>query len=71
MLRTIAAATFLLVALAAAPPLQAAPASVSHYEHDVLQAEKRLIKHRSAKTKAFLRRRQAKANRLYRQQHPR
>ena len=49
-----------------APAPVSAVEGVSQYERDVLQAQKRLIKHRKAKAKAFVKRQRWKANRIYR-----
>ena len=51
-----------------APAPVSAVEGVSRYERDVLQAQKRLIKHRKAKAKAFVNRQRAKAKRLIKQQ---
>ena len=51
-----------------APAPASAVEGVSRYERDVLQAQKRLIKHRKAKAKAFVKRQRAKAKRLIKQQ---
>jgi hypothetical protein len=60
----------ILLGLGAAIPTHAAPAEEpSRYERNVLQAQKRLIKHRHAKAKPLARRLRAKAKRLYKQQH--
>jgi hypothetical protein len=67
MIRFVAASVALL-AVAALAPVHAAPREeVSRYERDVLQAQKRLIKHRKEKAKALLKRQRLRANRVYRQ----
>jgi hypothetical protein len=66
----IAAVGFVFVA-AAAPPVATALEGVSRYERDVLQAQKRLIKHRRQKAKDFYKRRHKKAKRLFKATQPR
>ena len=58
----------LLLWSAPAPASAVEGVSVSRHERDVLQAQKRLIKHRKAKAKAFVKRQRAKAKRLIKQQ---
>jgi len=56
----------LMLVFATVPAPAFAVEHVSRYERDVLQAQKRLIKHRKAKAKAFVKRQRWKANRVSR-----